>query len=173
MSKSLKLRLSFLLAVTLLPLTTLFAQSKFEQMGLSFTVPIGWEIGDLEKSEGSVYFSCEEKGGQGDQVAAFSIINADTDLEEYVQSTMDDYEKSLTESGAKITWGSAVVTGTIGDSYETRQATFNVVDESGPQDGIIVAFKACDNTVLLILSGPKSQSNDAAFGTITDSILCE
>lgn len=163
-----------LLAISLLSSTAVFAQSKFEQMGVSFTVPAGWEIDELERAEGSVYFSCEQKGGLGTEVAAFSIVAIETDLREYVESTMAEYEKSLTAAGAKVKWDSGVSIGTIGQAaFETSQASFTVVDEIGPQEGSIIAFKACGNTVLLILSGEKSQSNDAAFATITESLTCE
>ncbi len=174
MFKYAKLRIALLAATILLMSNSLHAQSMFEQMGVSFNVPAGWEVGELEKAEGSVYFTCERKGGQGTEVAAFSIVAVETDLDEYVQGTMAEYEKSIKEAGAKVSWNSGVMIGTIGMlPFETSQASFTVTDETGQQEGIIIAFKACGNTVLLILSGEKNETSDAAFNTIKESLLCE
>jgi hypothetical protein len=153
--------------------TSISAQSKFEQLGLSFTVPAGWEIADLEKGDASVYFSCEKKGGQ-DEVAAFSIIGMDLDLEDHMKNTIDEYQRTLADMGAKVKWAE-MTAGTIGSGLEAQKVSFVAEDGSGKHDGTIYVFRACNNTVLLILSGPQKDAaaNSAAFELMTGSLSCQ
>ena len=166
---------SILFLVSILISVNSFAQSKFEQLGLSFTVPTGWEISDLEKGDASVYFSCEKKGGQGTEVAAFSIIAMDLELEDHLKNTKDEYQKTLADLGANVNWGKEIKSTTIGSGLETAQLGFTAEDETGMHNGMIYVFRACGNTVLLITSCSKKDAaaNAPAFELINSSLSCQ
>ena len=68
----------------------------FEQQGVRFTSPKGWEISDEEDLEGEGYFLCIEKDGfDSSGIITVSWLNEGIDFKEWININKEELENNF------------------------------------------------------------------------------
>lgn len=154
--------------------TALHGQDRYDQMGITFKIPKGWGITDVQPEKNAIYFSCEKQGDNESGIISFIYLGVDADLNAFLQLCMQNAENSASMSeGKDFKWGPDTTDAIIG-AYTARKVTYTVSYLGLPFSGSIMVYRGCGNMVML---NPQEadedrKKNKRGFQQILGSIKC-
>ena len=170
--------LSLLLLMACLSCTpryaVLQASGEFSEDGISFTIPTGWHITDIETTTGVAHHVlCKRQGWRSTGEFTINWVDAPISPEEQLAIYKDTFEQNMFMKAGKIEFSTPQSARLHGRDALRMSYTYKVLGTR--YSGEIYAFSCGNRAITFILEQATggSQQNKAGFESIARTFQCE
>ncbi|MDR1459795.1 MAG: hypothetical protein LBI60_06245 [Bacteroidales bacterium] len=138
-----------------------------EYYNVSFVCPAGWEVSDSNDYGASQSITVEKIGSDASGICIITLIDAESELDSYLQNFIDATKEQEVYSNLKFTDTKKVAYG----QYEGLVAEYTASVLSLPHEGYIYVFHANGRSVCVLLQEATEdiKINESGFKKLRES----